>query len=420
MDSKYRTEIALFRFSVIGPLVNTELGWGELQKKMKKLSSLTYTIPYSQRRTVGFGTISEWLHKYKKHSFEGLYPKTRMDKGKSRMDSDTLEKISDAKKKNPRRPILLIIRDLKQKRQIQDTCLPLSSVYRALEVSKLKQPVQKKDQKRYEHKHSNDMWQSDVMYGPYIPHKEGQKPKRTYLIDIIDDASRLIIGAKFYPLQNLLYLKDIFRQGVMTYGIPTKLFVDNGKIYRSQELEIACAKLHTALIYSTPYYPAGKGKVEKFHKRVREQFLTSVSNINSLEEFNEKFEHWLQNDYNRSPHQGIENKTPLNKYLERLSHIRRFPGNVYPDELFYREEKRQVGKDATFRINNILYEAPEHLIGEKIQVLFDCDNMEKVKIRFGEKDEGYCIPIDYLANSKIKRKKFEDKEDHDDPGCILS
>jgi len=406
MESNYKTAIALFRFSVIGPLVNTELSHGDLQKKIKVLSLLTYTIPYSNRRTVGFGTIYEWLGKYKKHSFEGLYPKSRKDKGQSKMGSDALEKISQAKEKNPRRPILLIIRDLKHKRQIKDTGLPLSSVYRALKVSKRKHPQLKKEQKRYEHEHANEMWQSDVMYGPYIPHQKGQKPKRTYLIDIMDDASRLIIGAKFYPLQNVLYLKDVFRQGVMTYGIPTKLFVDNGKIYRSQELEVACAKLNTALIYSTAYYPEGKGKIERFHRRVREQFLTSISNILSIEELNEKFEHWLQNDYNRSPHQGIENKTPLDKYLERLAHIRRFPGHVYPEELFYREEKRQVGKDATFRINNILYEAPEHLIGEKIQVLFDSDNMEKVKIRFGEKDEGYSIPIDYLSNSKIKRKKL--------------
>jgi hypothetical protein len=231
--------------------------------------------------------------------------------------------------------------------------------------------------------------------------------------------------------EKLIHLKDVFKQAVITYGIPSKLFVDNGKIFKAHELEVACAKLSTALIFSTPYYPEGKAKVEKVHRRFREQFLTDIHDITTLDELNEKFEEWLQNEYNRSPHQGIGGKTPLEKYLERTSHIRRLPAHIDIKELFYHEEQRQVGKDATFRINNILYEAPEHLIGNKIQVFFDNDDMDRVKIRFQGKDEGYCKPVDFFGNSKVKRNPAgprldfhnllnQNKEDDDDISRVFA
>lgn len=411
MDEPLREKIALFRFSVIGPLINSQLEHGELKKQIRSLSKRKYTIPGTTRRFVGEGTISEWMGKYRDKGFEGLKPKMRRDKGRCRsVPRETLAIIAAKKHDNPRRPVNLICQDLYKQGKIDSFIQPIATLYRHLKVKKLKKlDSPKKQQKRFEHQFSNQMWQADVMYGPFVPHKKGGRPKRTYLFDIIDDASRLIVGAKFYVSEKLIHLKDVFKQAVITYGVPAKLFVDNGKIFKAHELEVACAKLSTALIFSTPYYPEGKAKVEKFHRRVREHLLTDIHDVTTLDELNEKFEEWLQNQYNRSPHQGIGGKTPLEKYLERTSHIRRLPAHIDVKELFYHEEQRQVGKDATFRINNILYEAPEYLIGNKIQVLFDSDDMDKVKIRFQGKDEGYCNPIDYIGNSRLKRKPVEPK-----------
>lgn len=433
MDEQLRTTIALFRFSVIGPLINSHLGHGELKKHIRLLSQRKYTIPGTSRHFVGEGTISEWMSKYRDKGFDGLKPKIRNDKGKCRsLSPDTMSMIAQKKQDNPRRPVQLICRDLYRKGKIGSSIQPLATLYRHLQVKKLgKTGTPKNQQKRFEHRFSNQMWQADVMYGPFIPHKKGERSKRTYLFDIIDDASRLIVGARFFESEKLIHLKDVFKQAVITYGVPSKLFVDNGKIFKARELEVACAKLSTALIFSTPYYPEGKAKVEKVHRRFREQFLTDIHGVTTLAELNDKFEEWLQNEYNRSPHQGIGGKTPLEKYLERTSHIRRLPAHIDIKELFYHEEQRQVGKDATFRINNILYEAPEHLIGNKIQVFFDSDDMDMVKIRFQGRDEGYCKPVDFFGNSKVKRNPAgprldfhnllnQNKEDDDDISSVLA
>jgi len=132
--------------------------------------------------------------------------------------------------------------------------------------------------------------------------------------------------------------------------------------------------------------------------------------IRSLEELNEAFHIWLGEQYNRMPHTGIEQEVPLKRYLRLAEgHIRRVPGHIHLSELFYQQETRIVNKDATFQVHNVLYEAPEHLIGKKIEVLFDSDAMEKIMIQYHGKSEGYSFPADYQANARIKRKTIVPK-----------
>ncbi|MGF7399982.1 integrase-like protein [Thermohydrogenium kirishiense] len=90
------------------------------------------------------------------------------------------------------------------------------------------------------------------MYGPYI--KEGKTKRQTYLIAYIDDASSLCTYARFYYTQNFLALRDSFKEAVLRRGIPKMLYTDNGKIYRSTQLEYICASLGTTLIHAEPFF----------------------------------------------------------------------------------------------------------------------------------------------------------------------
>lgn len=415
MDENIREKVALFRFSIIGSLINGELAHGDIKRKIKELSRRVYNIPYSNRRHVGKGTIEEWLYLYRKNGYDGLKPKSRSDRGMARfIPNEILQKIATAKQNNPRRPVALICWDLYRQKQIDNPNIPLSTIYRYLQSKNLKSNTAQMQQKRYVSKYSNEMWQSDVMHGPWIPHQPNEKSKKTYLIAVIDDASRLIVGAGFYPTEKLISLKKVLKSAIYTYGIPSKLYVDNGKIYKSQDLEVACAKINIHLIYATPYQPRGKGKIERFFRRVREQFLTGIQNIASLKELNEAFGAWLSDCYNRHPHMGIDGNKPIDQFLKLAPHIRRLPIDIPIEELFYHQENRIVGKDSTFRVWNYLYEAPEHLIGKKIDVYYDNDDMDRVIIKYQGKSEGICKPIDYIDNSKIKRKPIKQEENDDD------
>ena len=93
------------------------------------------------------------------------------------------------------------------------------------------------------------LYQGDIKYGPYLPvGKDGQK-KQTYLAAWIDDATRFVVGARFYTNQKVDIIEDTLREAILTYGKPEAIYVDNGKQYRSNWLQTACAKLGIKLLH---------------------------------------------------------------------------------------------------------------------------------------------------------------------------
>jgi transposase InsO family protein len=290
----------------------------------------------------------------------------------------------------------------------------LSTVYRYLAL-KLPRPtatVTGKEQKRFTHRYPNDCWQSDCMHGPYLKQPNDAKAKKTYLVAFIDDATRLIVGAQFFFSEATVNIKSVLREAVLTYGVPSKLYLDNGKNFCADDLQLACAAMKCALIHTTPYYPEGKGKIERFFRTVRDGFLAGLRHVESLDVLNQTFHAWLHDQYNRAPHSGIDGKTPLDTFLTNAeNHLRRLPAYIDPKELFCRKESRLVAKDGTFRVNNILYETEEHLIGRRIDVLYDRDEAsKKVKVFDGTILVHTALPVDFLGNASAKRKDINPSE----------
>jgi hypothetical protein len=230
-----------------------------------------------------------------------------------------------------------------------------------------------------------------------------------YLIAFLDDATRLIVAAQFFFSECAANIKSLLRHAILTYGIPGKLYLDNGKNFCSHDVAIACATMQTALIHTTPYYPEGKGKIERFFGTVRSGFLSALPRVTTLDDLNAAFRSWLHNEYNHAPHSSLNGDTPLDTFLRNAENrIRRLPPHIDPAEIFCIKESRLVAKDGTFRINNILYEAQEHLIGHKVDVLFDKDDpTHGVKVYEGNVFIHKAQPIDYTANAKAKRKPLQ-------------
>lgn len=416
MDEKFREEIARFRFSVIGTLISGELPHGDLTKHIKELSRRHYCIPYSRRTAIGEGTIEDWLYAYRYNGFEGLKPKTRSDLGKSRgIDETVLKVIIDFREQNPRMPLRLAINTLQKECKLtSDQQLPLSTLYRYLRIHFPKRTLTAtgRVQKRFCHRFPNDCWQGDVMHGPYIK-ENGGPARKTYLVAFIDDCTRLVTGAQFFYSEATVNIKEVLRTAVLTYGIPSKLYLDNGRNFCADDIEIACAMMKCALIHSTAYYPEGKGKIERFNRTIRDCFLTTLKPVSSIAELNSQLNDWIAKEYNRAPHSGLDGAAPLDTFLAKAqNHLRRLDAHIDPAELFCKKETRVVGKDATFRVNNILYEAEEQLIGQKINVLYDKDDpAKKVKVFDGEVFVHCASPIDYISNASARRKEINIKED---------
>src|SRR5260370_12827710 len=103
------------------------------------------------------------------------------------------------------------------------------------------------------------------------------------------------------------------RQGVAARRIPVRLYVDNVKVYRSPQLARIAATLGILIVHTPPYQPEGRGKIERFFRSVREQFLASLDlkHVAGMENLNSRLDAWIETAYHRSRHGGLYNCTPL-------------------------------------------------------------------------------------------------------------
>jgi len=194
----------------------------------------------------------------------------------------------------------------------------------------------------------------------------------------------------------------VLKQAVLRRGLPQRLYVDNGANYRSQHLALVCAKLGIALIHARPYRPQGKGKIERFYRRVRQQFLPTLPSTLSLDALNERFDAWLRQEYHATRHSAI-GQTPMQRFVSRMECIRPAPDNL--SDHFRAVARRRVAKDRTVTLNGRLFEAPVPLIGQRVDLLYHPDRPQKVEVLLSNKSYGYLQPVDLAVNCRVKRDK---------------
>lgn len=248
--------------------------------------------------------------------------------------------------------------------------------------------------------HAGDLWQADTMFGPYI--KEGGKMVQTKLIAFIDDASRLICHAQFFGGENTQALINALRIAFYKRGIPKQLYVDNGSIYSSKEITLICARVGCVLRHTPVRDGASKGKIERFFRTLRDGFLTRNLDLSSLEVLNNQLRVWIEEVYNARTHSTI-GMTPLARFTIDLNKIHFLPPNQTSDELFFYEESRKVKKDNTFPFKSIRYEVPADLRNRTITIRYDRSKLDRVIVYYKNQRIGDAAPIDYIANSKLKR-----------------
>src|SRR5450631_515818 len=252
---------ALFRLSVLGPMVSREqLEHGELQQLIRELAQREYAIPGSARRHVAEKTIQAWYHSWRKEGIEGLVPKTRVDRGRSKITPAVQEAVLAAKRENPRRSIRQILRLLEAAGIVASQSLSRSAVHRLLQqsgLSKLVGSAASPEEKRsFTAEFAGSVWYGDVMHGPRVPVKGHLR--KTYLVSLFDDASRLVAHSAFCLGETALDIEGVLKQALLRRGQPIKLVVDNGAAYRARTLQGICARLGIHLIFCRPYAPEGK------------------------------------------------------------------------------------------------------------------------------------------------------------------
>lgn len=248
---------------------------------LREKAERVYEIPGSRRTRVAAETIRDWLSAYRQGGFDALRPQVRRDQGRARAIpreiADLLCQIKDE------RPALSVGAVIEQARSVaagDELHLAPATVHRLLSRHGLmdkrpKEPTSK-DRRRFAFDKAGELWMSDVMHGPAVT-TEGGRKRKSYLIGLLDDATRVVPYAAFALSESTAAFLPVLQQAVLRRGVPKRLYVDNGAVYRSNHLALVCAKLGITLIHTRPYQPQAKGKQERWFRTIRMQLLPTLT-----------------------------------------------------------------------------------------------------------------------------------------------
>ena len=384
------TEIALFRYTLILPLLRGEHAPGSKEQLRQQIAARQYDLPGSTRRRVSPATLRRWERLYRQVGFDGLKPKPRSDRGQARvLSAETLARAETLKREQPHRSARSIITMLTMDHTnpiVEDHLAPRTLrrhlAQRGATTAQLLSGQRPKPFRRFERNHFGDLWQGDAMHGSWLP--DPAKPdqqRQVFLFAFLDDHTRLIPHARFYWNEQLPRLEDCFKRALMRCGIPRAIYVDQGAVYKSHQLNTVCASLGIQRILASPYAPEGKGKVERFFGFVQSDFLPEVSqaNIRTLIELNESLLAWLEVVYHRKIHTET-GQSPLERYRQDPQAATRPPDPTTLRQAFLHRATRKVTKTATFSFHGNRYQTPGYLRGQTIELRFDPFDLSRLEI----------------------------------------
>jgi putative transposase len=406
MKEEQKRQVAIFRFVVIHDFVGgVRLDRGDQQKLLREKCERKYTIPFSQRTRLTRSTVLRWIKRYRESNgkLESLYPPDRSDRGVSRgLDEETTLALIHLRKELPKVAVSDLIKTMRKRGLIPPgTQLSLSTVYRLFHRHHLMPhwTAAPQDRRKFEAELPNDLWQSDCMHGPQV--EVDGRMRKSYLFAFLDDHSRLVPHAQFYLSEGLSSYLDALEQALLRRGLPRKLYLDNGPAFRSKHLEDITASLGIALIHSSPYKPQGRGKIERFFRSVRSQFLSGFRG-KTLHDLNEAFDLWLNDLYHQRKHTST-GQSPFERFTAQMHCLRAAPKDL--QDHFRKRTRRTVAKDRTITLNGKLYEAPIPLIGKKVLVLYHEKDPHRVEVFHEHQSYGLLSPVDLHINCKVKRNR---------------
>lgn len=380
-DKKTAESMAAARFQLLAPLLDPNQ---DAAKALKLRTEIARQAGLSER------TLRRYLARYQDGGFLGLAP---LGKGKSTgMDtipSDVLEQAILLRREVPTRSVRQIIQIL----EWEGVIIP-GTVKRSTLQEKLTDKGYSSRQmrlyadsgaaaRRFQKRSRNQLWHSDIKYGPYLPIGPDGKKEQVYLVTFIDDATRFVLHGAFYPTLDQRIVEDAFRQAVQKYGAPDSVYFDNGKQYRTKWMTRTCSKLGTKLLYAKPYSPEATGKVERFN-RVVDSFLAEsvLEKPKTLEQLNSHFDVWLEECYQHKSHSALaDNKSPYATYQSDSKLLRFMDADVIRDAFLHSEE-RKVDKAGCISFMGRKYEVGLLFIGRKVTIIYDPQNITALTVEY--------------------------------------
>lgn len=380
-DKKKAEEIATQRVQLLAPLLAG--GLDAAQARQIK-NSICQQTGISER------TLRRYLSHYRADGFGGLKPKGKgQRRSEDSIPSNILEQAILLRRQVPGRSIAQIIQileweELVQPGQIKRSTLQEKLALRGYSARHMRMYAETGiAARRFQKKYRNQLWHSDIKYGPYLPiGKDGAK-KQVYLVSFIDDATRFVLHGQFYPMLDQIIVQDCFRQAIHKYGVPEAVYFDNGKQYRNNWMTRACAKMGIRLLFARPNSPEATGKVERFN-RVVDSFLAeaALEKPQSLDKLNQMFWVWLEECYQNKPHTGLEGELSPDTAYRSDKKALKFLDTETVTSAFLHCEERKVDKSGCISFAGRKYEAGLSFIGCKVSVIYDPADTTELTIEY--------------------------------------
>jgi transposase InsO family protein len=395
--------MAMFRFGLIAPVINGTFSEPSKMAYYRNVAASELTLPSGVKVDYSPSTLSYWEGLYRKGGFDALATHARSDKGVSRkLAPDVTDAIVALRHKFPKINATMIYERLVSEGVVLKSEVSLSTVQRFLRGRAADPGVAAptRDRKAFEAERVLALLQADSLYGPYVG--SGKDKARAYLIAIIDDKSRLLVCGRFFLSDSALNFQRVFKDAVLRFGLPEKLYVDNGAPYKNDQLSAICGRLGVVLIHAPVRDGAAKGKIERLNRTIRTRFLSVLDPAQtiSLEALNSAFAAW-SNSYNTKEHTATA-KTPMEAYRAEADVVRVPESAEWVAQSFMNRITRTVRADATVTIERVSYDVPICFIGTKVEILFSPDDMAGACIVC----EGKTYPVrptDKVVNFKAKR-----------------
>jgi transposase InsO family protein len=372
--------MAMWRFGLIAPVINGTYTAPSKMAYYRECTKDGLMMPDGTTARYSPKTLSYWECSYRRGGFEALIDRGRCDKGEPRrLSSEAASAILRLKEEFPKMNATMVLERLIADGTVNQQDVSLSTVQRFVRRATVGRAVgTAKDRKAYEAERVNGIWQADTLYGPYV--KDGGRKCRAYLISVLDDKSRLVCASRFFFADNTLNFQKLFKDAIARFGLPERLYVDNGGTYASGQLAGICGALGVVLLHAPPYDGAAKGKIERWHRTLRGRFLSVLpdSATESLDALNGSLAEWVC-AYNTTVHSST-GKTPMDAYRMEADGLRAPTSGEWLHGCFLNRISRKVKADATVTVNNILYDAPQAFIGCRVDICFAPDDADDIHI----------------------------------------
>ncbi len=383
-------EVGLFRYALIREAADVSISTRQRGRLVRDLAAREHTGPFGERVQVSRVTLDRWILTWRRGGFDALVPSTRNCHPAT--SAVVLELAAALKREVPARTaaqVAAILAAHAGPGASGPSARTLQRHFARLELNTRPDGAPPRAFGRFEAAARNERWTGDALHGPVVA------ARKTFLFAFVDDHSRALVGYRWGHSEDTVRLEAALRAGLACRGVPKVVYLDNGSAMVSSQLLRALAVLGIKLTHSKPGEPAGRGKIERLFRTVREQFLVelavpgALAAVTDLARLNELFAAWVETVYHQRVHSETGHK-PLERFLAAGPPA--LPSAALLREAFLWSHQRRVTKTATISLHANTYEVDAALIGRTVEVVFDPFDLTALQVRYQGRPMGTAVP----------------------------